>query len=128
MVEVHGDADRITQVIANLLSNVLAHAPEASPVEVAVGIAEGQPTIEVRDHGPGISEADSQRIFERFYRPDYSRSRESGGSGLGLAIVTAIMAAHHGTARALTTPGGGLTVQLTFPAPTEPCQNPASPS
>ncbi|MDK8513063.1 sensor histidine kinase [Actinotignum sanguinis] len=128
MVEVHGDADRITQVIANLLSNVLAHAPEASPVEVAVGIAEGQPTIEVRDHGPGISEADSQRIFERFYRPDYSRSRESGGSGLGLAIVAAIMAAHHGTARALTTPGGGLTVQLTFPAPTEPCQNPASPS
>lgn len=126
-VEVHGDADRITQVIANLLSNVLAHAPEASPVEVAVGIAEGRPTIEVRDHGPGISEADSQRIFERFYRPDYSRSRESGGSGLGLAIVAAIMAAHHGTARALTTPGGGLTVQLTFPAPTEPCQNPATP-
>ncbi|MGJ9476063.1 sensor histidine kinase [Actinotignum sp. GS-2025b] len=124
VVEVHGDADRITQVIANLLSNVLAHAPEASPVEVAVGIAEGQPTIEVRDHGPGISEADSQRIFERFYRPDYSRSRESGGSGLGLAIVAAIMAAHHGTARALTTPGGGLTVQLTFPAPSEPCQSP----
>ena len=95
---------------------------------MAVGTAEGQPTIEVRDHGPGISEADSQRIFERFYRPDYSRSRESGGSGLCLAIVAAIMAAHHGTARALTTPGGGLTVQLTFPAPTEPCQNPASPS
>uniref|UniRef100_UPI0037367C77 ATP-binding protein n=1 Tax=Trueperella sp. TaxID=2699835 RepID=UPI0037367C77 len=54
-------------------------------------------------------------IFERFYRTDSSRSRTSGGSGLGLAIVSAIMAAHGGTARAYETPGGGLTVRLTFP-------------
>lgn len=114
-VVVTADQDKVTQVIANLLGNVLSHTPEGTPVELAVGTDNGYGIIEVRDHGPGITAAESERIFERFYRTDVSRSRASGGSGLGLAIVAAIMAAHRGSARALETPGGGLTVRLSFP-------------
>ncbi|MDY5153652.1 two-component system, OmpR family, sensor kinase [Actinobaculum suis] len=114
-VIITADHNKVTQVIANLLSNVLAHTPEETPVELAVGIDNGWGIIEVRDHGPGISPEDSEKIFQRFYRTDTSRSRASGGSGLGLAIVAAIMGAHGGSAHAFETPGGGLTVQLAFP-------------
>lgn len=115
----NADHDRITQLITNLLSNVLTHTPEKTPVEVAVGINPenaGEAVIEVRDHGPGIRPEDRERIFERFFRTDSSRSRDSGGSGLGLAIVAAITAAHGGTATVKDTPGGGLTVRLVFPS------------
>lgn len=132
-IVINADQDRITQLITNLLTNVLTHTPEGTDVEVAVGIKDrnGQnispetdishltdciAVIEVRDHGPGINPEDSERIFERFYRTDASRSRDSGGSGLGLAIVAAICAAHGGSAQILETPGGGLTVQLKFPS------------
>ena len=110
------DRDKVTQVVSNLLSNVLMHTPEGTPCEVAIGWGQpGEAVIEIRDHGPGISEKDASRLFERFYRADYSRSRASGGSGLGMAIVAAIMASHGGTARLAETDGGGLTVRLTFP-------------
>ena len=117
-VVVWADPDAVTQVITNLLTNVLTHTPREAAVEVAVGVDPENPSqaiVEVRDHGPGIQEKDRERVFERFYRTDVSRSRESGGSGLGLAIVAAMMAAHNGTARVAETPGGGLTVRLSFP-------------
>lgn len=117
-IVINADHNRITQVLANLLGNVITHTPEGTPVELAVGLNpqdSKEAIIEVRDHGPGVSEEDRDRIFERFFRPDSSRSRNSGGSGLGLAIVAAICAAHGGTARVLETPGGGLTMRLTFP-------------
>ncbi|MCF2706976.1 HAMP domain-containing histidine kinase [Arcanobacterium haemolyticum] len=115
-VVVTADSDKVAQVVANLLSNVLTHTPDGTPCEVAVGMAsDDEAVIEVRDHGPGVSDEDASRIFERFYRADYSRSRASGGSGLGMAIVAAIMASHGGSARVATTPGGGLTVRLSFP-------------
>lgn len=112
------DENAVTQVLTNLLGNVVTHTPPDTPVEVAVGMDPKDTNyalIEVRDHGPGIPVADRERIFERFYRTDTSRSRGSGGSGLGLAIVASIMAAHGGKATVLETDGGGLTVQLRFP-------------
>jgi len=115
-VNIIGDKDKITQVITNILGNVLTHTPPGTPTELAVGrISPTHAVIEVRDHGPGVSPEDADHLFERFYRTDSSRSRESGGSGLGMAIVSSIMAAHDGTAEVLPTPGGGLTVRLTFP-------------
>lgn len=117
-VMIIGDEEKITQIVSNLLSNVRAHTPSGTPVEVAVGKSRERTDcaiVEVRDHGPGIPEENRSRVFERFFRTDTSRSRESGGSGLGLAIVQAIMAAHSGDAEVAETPGGGLTIRLKFP-------------
>jgi two-component system OmpR family sensor kinase len=82
-------------------------ADKPAPESVAV--------LEVRDHGPGLTEEQGRRIFERFYRADSSRTRESGGSGLGMAIVAAIVGTHGGHVEVAQTPGGGLTVRLTLP-------------
>ncbi|MHB1290001.1 sensor histidine kinase, partial [Georgenia sp.] len=112
-VIVTADADRISQVLANLMGNVVQHTPGGTAVEVAVGMPEpGWAVLEVRDDGPGISEEDAARVFERFYRVDPSRTRSSGGSGLGLAIVAAVVGAHRGRVRVLPTPGGGTTVLI----------------
>ena len=69
----------------------------------------------MRDHGPGISEDDAARVFERFYRADSSRYRETGGTGLGLAIVAALVAQHDGSVRLEETPGGGATLSIRLP-------------
>lgn len=122
-VAVFGDRDRLSQVLTNLLGNVVRHTPAGSPAEIAVGTAPplrpGEPVravVEVRDHGPGVPAEDAQRVFERFYRSDGSRNRSTGGSGLGLSIVSAIIARHDGTVRMLETPGGGATVRIELPA------------
>lgn len=131
-VVVMADKDKVTQVVTNLLGNVLTHTPPGTPTEIAVGMgAPGEAIIEIRDHGPGVRMEDAEHLFERFYRTDSSRSRASGGSGLGMAIVAAIMAAHGGTARVAPTDGGGLTVRLTFPtgiAPEVPDPAPEAPA
>lgn len=117
-----GDDDRLRQVLGNLIGNVATHTPAGSPVEIALGptTTGDRPmvTLEVRDHGPGISDAEADRIFERFYRVDSSRNRTSGGSGLGLAIVAAIVGTLGGTVGTAPTPGGGLTVRVSLPAAT----------
>lgn len=114
------DENKMRQVLANLTVNAVHHTPPGTAVEIAVGTADGEAAIEVRDHGPGVSEDALERIFERFYRVDPSRSRASGGTGLGLAIVAAVVAIHGGTTRASTTPGGGLTIRVTLPASAPP--------
>jgi two-component system OmpR family sensor kinase len=121
-VTVTGDEDRLRQVISNLAGNAARHTPEGTAVEFAVGVVPGESpdgpgrgVLEVRDHGPGISEDQAKHVFERFYRADSSRNRASGGSGLGLAIVSAIVATHGGTIRVGDTPGGGLTVHMELP-------------
>ncbi|HEV7167296.1 MAG TPA: HAMP domain-containing sensor histidine kinase [Micrococcaceae bacterium] len=120
-----GDEAKLRQVVANLMGNCLRYTPAGSPVEIAVGSEESggkhQAVLQVRDHGPGISEEEAPRIFERFYRADSSRNRDTGGSGLGLAIVSAIVASHEGTVRLSDTPGGGatLTIRLPFQDPGE---------
>lgn len=113
---VRGDPDKLRQVMVNLAGNVISHTPPGSSAEWVLGRSDDVVRLDVVDHGPGVTPEDAERIFDRFYRIDPSRARTSGGSGLGLAIVAAIMGAHGGSARALTTPGGGMTVRLEFPA------------
>jgi len=114
---VTGDRDRLRQVLTNLVGNVARHTPAGSPAELAVGTTPaGTVVVEVRDHGPGITDEQAARIFERFYRADSSRNRGSGGSGLGMAIVAAIVGAHSGHVSVVPTDGGGLTVRVELPA------------
>ena len=105
------------QVVANLLGNARRFSPEGSPIELEVGVdvATQMGWIAVVDHGEGVPEAIRQQIFERFWRADSSRARETGGSGLGLAIVASIVEALHGSVRVLDTPGGGATFRVAFP-------------
>jgi two-component system OmpR family sensor kinase len=111
---VSGDEARLRQVIANLVGNALVHAP-GSPVHLQLSIAGEEVVLEVRDEGPGMSDADARRAFERFYRADASRQRHSGGSGLGLAIVEATVRAHGGQVTLDTSPGEGTTARVTLP-------------
>ena len=115
-----GDESRMRQVVANLLTNAMRYTPAGTPLEIAVGVREDVPgyplsVIEVRDHGPGIHGEDRERVFERFYRTDTSRSRETGGTGLGLSIVAAILEQHYGSVHIEETPGGGATFVISLP-------------
>jgi two-component system OmpR family sensor kinase len=80
----------------------------------------------VRDHGPGISEDEASKVFERFYRADTSRTRETGGSGLGLAIVAAIVGSHGGSVRVEPTDGGGATLVVALPVRDEDSESPGT--
>ncbi|HEX7311720.1 MAG TPA: HAMP domain-containing sensor histidine kinase, partial [Gaiellaceae bacterium] len=110
-----GDHDRLRQIVDNLLSNVRAHTPPGTPVRVTVGRVNGDALIEVQDTGPGLSEKSLERVFERFYRADQSRSRASGGVGLGLSIVAAVAEAHNGTVAARSDVGKGATFRIALP-------------
>ncbi len=114
-VEVTGDKDRLRQVIDNLLANVRAHTPPGTTATVHVAVLGDQAQLEVRDTGPGMSDEEARRVFERFYRADPARARTGGGSGLGLSIVAAIVAAHGGTVSAASSPGQGLVVTILLP-------------
>ena len=115
-----GDEAKLRQVVGNLVGNALRYTPEGTPIEIAVGARTAEDgnrlsVIEVRDHGPGVPAEEAARIFERFYRADTSRTRETGGSGLGLAIVAAIVGSHAGTVRVEETDGGGATLVVSVP-------------
>ncbi|GAA3913497.1 sensor histidine kinase [Microbacterium invictum] len=112
-----GDENRIRQVVANLLGNARRYTPEATPIEVAVGVdaATAMGWIEVIDHGPGVPEQIRDKVFQRFWRADTSRTRETGGSGLGLSIVASIVDALHGTIEVVETRGGGATFRVSLP-------------
>src|SRR6201996_8411804 len=137
---VNGDEARLRQVIANLTSNALKYTPDGSPIDVRLraGRMPGQPhfpggpapsvpaaVLEVADQGPGLTPEQSQRVFERFYRADPHRNRNSGGSGLGLAIVSALVAAHGGTASVESEPGQGATFRITLPLAPDADSGPA---
>ena len=77
-------------------------------------------TLLVTDHGPGIPTQDQSSVFERFWRGDASRHRQTGGSGLGLAIVASIVAAHGGTSDVISTPGAGTTLRIRLPVSPDP--------
>jgi two-component system phosphate regulon sensor histidine kinase PhoR len=91
-----GDANQLIQVIVNLLSNALRYTLEGE-VNVKLFAKDTQAVLEVQDTGIGISSEHLPRIFERFYRVDRARSRETGGTGLGLSIVKHIVESHKGT-------------------------------
>ncbi len=114
-VFVLGDSQRIHQVVANLLANARTHTPEGSLIKVSLEQGVAETIISVSDNGPGLSESDQERIFERFFRADPSRARNSGeGSGLGLSIVDAVMKAHGGYVSVQSKLGEGATFKLHF--------------
>jgi two-component system OmpR family sensor kinase len=114
-IEVPGDPTRLRQVVDNLLANVRAHTPEGAPARVVVSSNGGEALLEVADTGPGVDPGDAAHVFERFYRADESRGRDSGGAGLGLSIVAAITVAHGGRAEVLARPGGGAVFRIALP-------------
>ena len=121
-IEVHvqpatvaGDRDRLRQVIDNLFANVRAHTPPGTRVSVSLHRVNGHAELSVSDTGPGLTDEERARVFQRFYRVDTSRSRTSGGVGLGLSIVAAVAEAHDGHADVRPTPGGGATFAVALP-------------
>lgn len=112
---IQGDENRLLQIIVNLLSNAITYSPDQTTIEIA---AEKQHTFGVfiiRDQGIGISKEELPRIFERFYRVDKARSRNSGGTGLGLAIVKHLVEAHEGKIEVESEPGKGTTFRVFIP-------------
>lgn len=111
------EENKLRQVVTNLMGNAMRYTPEGSPIELAVRVDHDalHAILEVRDHGEGIPPQIRERIFQRFWRADTSRARETGGSGLGLAIVASIVAAHRGTVEVVDTPGGGATFRVCLP-------------
>jgi two-component system OmpR family sensor kinase len=108
------DAMAFRQVLTNLLANASRFSPHNGTVELVLGLQGHKMAIEVRDHGEGIPEQLRDKVFERFFRADNSRNRETGGSGLGLSIVKTILDRHKASIIALETPGGGTTMRITL--------------
>jgi two-component system sensor histidine kinase SenX3 len=102
--------------VANLVDNAVAYSPEGTSVEVEAGSTGSAVWIAVRDEGIGIEPRDLDRIFERFYRADRARSRQTGGTGLGLAIVKHIATNHGGRVDVTSTVGKGSTFTLRLPS------------
>jgi two-component system, OmpR family, sensor kinase len=113
---VTGDAQRLRQVIDNLLSNARIHTPEGTAVRVRVSREGGEYALRVSDVGPGLSPEQREHVFDRFWRADPARARTRGGSGLGLAIVASIAEAHAGRATVDSTPGQGATFTVHLPS------------
>lgn len=110
-----GDSQRIHQVLANLLANARTHTPTGTQIKITAEQGINETTISVSDNGPGLSQADQEKIFERFYRADPARVRSgSEGSGLGLSIVDAVMSAHGGYVSVKSELGIGSTFTLHF--------------
>lgn len=112
---VQGDAGRLTQLLVNLLDNALAHTPPGGRITVRLTSIPEHVALHVEDTGTGIAPDHLPHIFERFYRADPARARESGGTGLGLAIVKEIAEAHRGTVAVESTPGQGTRFTVILP-------------
>ncbi|WP_448074022.1 sensor histidine kinase [Georgenia yuyongxinii] len=114
-LRIYGDAALLATAVRNLLDNAIRYAPPSSRVSVGVSRADALVRIAVVDQGPGIPEDQRERVFERFYRLDAARSRETGGSGLGLSIVKHIAKDHGGRVEVWSTLGKGSTFTLVLP-------------
>lgn len=112
-----GEENKIRQVITNLIGNAIRFTPHGSPLELVVHVdpARGVGMLDIVDHGEGVPPQIRDKIFQRFWRADTSRTRATGGSGLGLAIVSGIISAHKGSVDVLETPGGGATFRVSLP-------------
>ncbi|WP_400995856.1 sensor histidine kinase [Agromyces sp. GXQ0307] len=111
------EENKIRQVITNLMGNAIRFTPIESPIEIRVSVDDDaeRALLEIVDHGEGIPPQIREKIFQRFWRADTSRTRETGGSGLGLAIVSSIVSAHNGHVDVVETPGGGATFRVALP-------------
>lgn len=113
-----GSRDALYSAVENIVRNALHYTSDSSVVEVYLDRDSSSPTtaiVRIRDHGPGVGEADLERIFEPFFRTDSARARSSGGTGLGLAIAHRAIANHHGSVQANDADGGGLEVVIRLP-------------
>ena len=110
-----GDRSRLEQVMINVIGNAIKYTPDGGHIRVSAGSTEDSVWMEVWDDGIGIPTKDRDRIFERFYRVDKARSRESGGTGLGLSIAQEIVQRHHGSIALAPHEGPGTTVRITLP-------------
>jgi two-component system, OmpR family, sensor kinase len=128
-----GDEPRLRQVIGNLMSNALTHTPDGTPIEVSISSGTLDPQagdhtpaaiLDVTDQGPGMTQEQARRVFERFYRADQARTRATGGSGLGLAIVRALLVAQGGVASVRTAEGQGATFRIALPLAPEALGHP----
>jgi two-component system, OmpR family, sensor kinase len=119
-VRCQGDAERIKQVITNLLGNAICYNHVGGLVRISVRSSDGRAVLTVTDTGSGIAAEHLPHLFERFYRADKSRSRAIGGAGLGLAICQAIVAAHGGTIEVQSAVGEGTTLTVSLPAESVP--------
>ena len=113
---VNVDADRMTQVLVNLLDNALRYTPAGGQISLTAGITADGVEMVVKDTGPGIPQEDLDHLFERFYRGDKSRQREEGGSGLGLAIAKSLVESQGGEIRVESKPGEGAAFIIELPA------------
>ncbi len=112
---VDGDRERIEQVIMNIVSNAIKYTPDGGKIAITAGTAGKSVFVRISDNGIGIPEKDLPRLFERFYRVDKARSRESGGTGLGLSIAKEILNQHKGDIRIESVYGEGTDVTITLP-------------
>jgi two-component system OmpR family sensor kinase len=114
---VFAEENKIRQVVTNLMGNALRFTKDDSPIEIVVDVdrAARYGVIAIVDHGDGIPPQLREKIFQRFFRADSSRTRDTGGSGLGLAIVAGIIANHEGHVEVVETPGGGATFRVSLP-------------
>lgn len=112
---VFADGDRVTQILLNLLDNAIRYTPTGGHIEIEGTVANGRVRVGVANTGEGIASEHRERIFDRFYRADPSRSTATGGSGLGLAIVKALVEAHGGAVGIEERTGGGVCFTFTLP-------------
>ncbi|WP_235503645.1 sensor histidine kinase [Curtobacterium sp. S6] len=110
-----GDPELLMTALRNLIDNAIRYSPDNTRIGVGIRSKEGMISVSVKDQGPGIPEEEQDRIFERFYRVDAARSRQTGGTGLGLSIVKHVMAQHGGEITLWSTPGQGSTFTVTLP-------------
>lgn len=114
--DVLGNADRLQEVVSNLVDNATRFIKPGGHVDVELYGLDGNSIIAVKDDGTGFGDIDPNLLFERFYRTDESRARNSGGSGLGLAIVKSVVEAHDGTVHAFNRPEGGACFVISIPS------------
>ncbi len=114
-VQVMGDANRIIQIVTNLITNAITYSPENTIITIRLKENETYGILEIEDQGIGIEKHEIARVFERFYRVDRARSRNSGGTGLGLAIVKHLVEAHHGRIQVESEVGVGTNMIVMIP-------------
>ena len=113
--EIRGDRGRIEQVLINMVSNAIKYTRDGGKVKITAGAKDGKVWCSVRDNGIGIPKQDVDRVFDRFYRVDKARSRESGGTGLGLSIANEIVSRHNGNIQLESKAGRGTVITVTLP-------------
>ncbi|WP_237242464.1 sensor histidine kinase [Rothia nasimurium] len=113
---VHGDPELLGTALRNLIENAIRYSPENTKVGIGMAVKGDTVRISVKDQGPGIPDDEQDRIFERFYRVDPARSRQTGGTGLGLSIVKHIVGQHGGEVTLWSQPGSGSTFTIALPS------------